>query len=165
MRTVEEIKADMQKPCDYTDKCELTAELVLALTAGLHNNLDRLEEICEAEREGRCVVLPCKVGDTVYIISACENVRVLRDDDYLTGTGATSCPFESDCEFEDCDDANVRIFETTATDFWYGENNAQHPEVFFANISADGYCCNFGKTVFLTRAEAVAALKGESHDR
>jgi hypothetical protein len=23
--------------------------------------IDRLEEICQAEREGRCVVLPCKV--------------------------------------------------------------------------------------------------------
>ena len=30
------------------------------------NTLDRLEEICQAERDGRCVVLPCKVGDTVY---------------------------------------------------------------------------------------------------
>ena len=29
-------------------------------------SVDRLEEICEAEREGRCVVLPCKVGDRLY---------------------------------------------------------------------------------------------------
>lgn len=28
-------------------------------------SIDRLREICEAEREGRLVVLPCKVGDTV----------------------------------------------------------------------------------------------------
>lgn len=28
--------------------------------------LDRLEEICTAEQEGRVVVLPCKVGDIVY---------------------------------------------------------------------------------------------------
>lgn len=27
---------------------------------------NRLEEICNAEREGRVAVLPCKVGDTVY---------------------------------------------------------------------------------------------------
>lgn len=34
----------------------------------LINNIlnDRLEEICTAEKEGRCVVLPWKVGDTVY---------------------------------------------------------------------------------------------------
>ena len=29
--------------------------------------LDRLREIAEAERDGRCVVLPCKVEDDVYI--------------------------------------------------------------------------------------------------
>ena len=29
-------------------------------------SLDRLRELAEAEREGRVVVLPCKVGTTVY---------------------------------------------------------------------------------------------------
>lgn len=28
--------------------------------------LERLAEICEAERDGRCAVLPCKVGNTIY---------------------------------------------------------------------------------------------------
>ena len=28
--------------------------------------LDRLKELAEADKEGRCLVLPCKVGDTVY---------------------------------------------------------------------------------------------------
>ncbi|NLH00667.1 MAG: hypothetical protein GX488_01985 [Clostridiales bacterium] len=32
------------------------------ITSGI--SLDRLREICDAERDGRCVVLPCKVGDT-----------------------------------------------------------------------------------------------------
>lgn len=31
-------------------------------------DLDRLRELVQAEREGRCVVLPCKVGDKVYWI-------------------------------------------------------------------------------------------------
>lgn len=39
--------------------------------------LDRLEAICNAERDGRCVVLPCKVDATVYTIKEnyfdCEN--------------------------------------------------------------------------------------------
>lgn len=30
-------------------------------------NLDRLRELAQADREGRCVVLPCKVEDDVYI--------------------------------------------------------------------------------------------------
>ena len=29
-------------------------------------DLDRLEELAEADKDGRVVVLPCKVGDTVY---------------------------------------------------------------------------------------------------
>lgn len=32
-------------------------------------DLDRLKELVEANREGRCVVLPCKVGDKLYKIS------------------------------------------------------------------------------------------------
>lgn len=31
------------------------------------DSLDRLRELAEADREGRCVVLPCKVEDDVYI--------------------------------------------------------------------------------------------------
>ena len=30
-------------------------------------DLDRLRELVEADREGRCVVLPCKIEDDVYI--------------------------------------------------------------------------------------------------
>lgn len=33
-------------------------------------DLDRLREICAAERDRRVVVLPCKVGDTVWKIKA-----------------------------------------------------------------------------------------------
>ena len=31
-------------------------------------DLERLRELAQADREGRCVVLPCKVGDTLYRI-------------------------------------------------------------------------------------------------
>lgn len=33
----------------------------------------RLRELAQADREGRCVVLPCKVGDTVYQV---DDIRV-----------------------------------------------------------------------------------------
>ena len=45
-----------ENPCGAYSRYEITK----------HIPLDRLEEICQAEREGRCVVLPCKVGDTVW---------------------------------------------------------------------------------------------------
>lgn len=36
--------------------------------AELCGGTDRLREFAEADKAGRCVVLPCKVGDTVYIL-------------------------------------------------------------------------------------------------
>ena len=34
--------------------------------AELCGGFDRLRELAEADKDGRCVVLPCKVGDAVY---------------------------------------------------------------------------------------------------
>lgn len=47
---------------EYTAMMEAAAYL-REFTHGI--GLDRLREICAAERDGRCVVIPCKVGDTV----------------------------------------------------------------------------------------------------
>ena len=79
-------------------------------------DLDRLRELAEADREGRCVVLPCKFGDTVYSI---RHERV-PDDDYRMSFHI-----------------EMRIVSQK-----------------FGLIHAD---C-IGKSVFLTRAEAEAAL-------
>lgn len=36
-------------------------------------DLDRLKELVEADREGRCVVLPCKVGEPIWeVLDVCE---------------------------------------------------------------------------------------------
>ncbi len=37
--------------------------------------VERLKELAESDKEGRVVVLPCKVGDTVYMISRRLNGR------------------------------------------------------------------------------------------
>lgn len=44
-------------------------------------DLDRLKEMVEADREGKCIVLPCKVGETVYTIEQefngfCTEVKI-----------------------------------------------------------------------------------------
>ena len=41
---------------------------VKVTSAALGTTPDRLRELAEADRDGRLVVLPCKVGDTVYLI-------------------------------------------------------------------------------------------------
>lgn len=90
---------------------KLRAELVDALSKGISTH--RLEEICQAERENRLVVLPCKVGDTVYRIGLCEcnvcpnlNGKEISDD----GIGY------------DCKDECPRIIEETPFELWQIDN-------------------------------------------
>ena len=42
--------------------------------------IDRLLEIAEADKDGRCVVLPCKVGDTVWRIVRDGEPHITRDE-------------------------------------------------------------------------------------
>ena len=48
-------------------KAPFTKDTMINLAAqALGVEADRLRELAEADKDGRCVVLPCKVGDTVY---------------------------------------------------------------------------------------------------
>ena len=48
-------------------KAPFTEDAMINLAAqALGVEADRLRELAEADKDGRCVVLPCKVGDTVY---------------------------------------------------------------------------------------------------
>lgn len=50
-------------------KSAFTEDSLLKLTAGyLGTTPDRLREQARAEQDGRLVVLPCKIGDTVYLV-------------------------------------------------------------------------------------------------
>lgn len=51
------------EPCETNEKY---ATIMALNRLRLKISLVRLCEILQAETEGRCVVLPCKVGDTVY---------------------------------------------------------------------------------------------------
>ena len=122
MRTVEEIKADIAS-CDssWIDSAlcrSLRCELYETILDGIP--LDRLEAICAAEKDGRCVVLPCNVGDTVYEVAKGLSI-------YKSGL-------------------HPYVHEHIATEL----------NVFDWERQKD-----FGKTVFLTRAEAEKALEKE----
>lgn len=43
-------------------------------------DLDRLKELVQANREGKCVVLPCRVGDKVYCIQSYFNDAKMRSE-------------------------------------------------------------------------------------
>lgn len=94
--------------------------------------IKRMIELAQAEKDGRLVALPCKVGDMVWCIS-----RAYKTISQYTVAGYLNDGFRW----------KVRITKTIPS--WVG-NKTEHKYVVFNA---------FGKTVFGTRKEAEAALK------
>lgn len=98
-------------------------------------DLDRLREIKQADDEGLCVVLPCRVGDTVYQL------------DYMTHSEALK--------------SGVPQSDDPRSKKKYGRKRATYlPLIVREKKMVKTLYREFGKTVFLTRAEAEAALEG-----
>ena len=91
---------------------------------------DHLRELAEADKDGRVVILPCKVGDTVWIVGT---VRKL----YSAKVRTFFCGHPSAVRGDD-DGGHIHMIRTTECDIPMQE---------------------FGKTVFLTREEAEKALQ------
>lgn len=55
-------------------------------------DLDRLKELVQANREGKCVVMPCKPGDTVYYIGGLYNtlIKPVTVEEVYVGDGVFS---------------------------------------------------------------------------
>jgi hypothetical protein len=102
--------------------------------AELCGGFDRLRELAEADKDGRVVVLPCKVGDTVYMIE-----RIFDIDNGI------------------CDEICARKI------IGYGGNNLNKLWLIGSGGICNAYIfvSEFGKTVFLTREEAEAALEAK----
>lgn len=99
--------------------------------------LDKLADYEDAEEQGRLVILPCKVGDTVFYCCRKERqVLALKCEGYLH----TGVAWKVRC--------------TDIIPSWIG-NQKRH---FYLMENS------FGKTVFFTREEAEAALKGGRDD-
>lgn len=98
---------------------------------------DRLRELAQAKKEGRLVVLPCDVGDTVYVIDPGDYEHEYKP--YIRSKTVSEINWKA----------------TRKKDLGWGL------------ILAGGNCGtsaryklnNVGKTVFLTREAAEAALK------
>ena len=93
--------------------------------------IDKLAEYEDLEEQGRLVTLPCKVGDSFFT--------------YSWGCHGS----HDDCwEQDDCNECPHLLKEIREYKF----KNIVH----ILNAEKD-----FGKTIFLTREEAEAAIKGE----
>lgn len=128
----------MQKECqgciEYSEfmvQCEIRlAEIEYIL--GDEYSLEKLKEMVDAEKDGRCVVLPVKINSCVWFIKSAFSMAHF--------------PIK----------ANHVSFRGLSTDgdIWYSaitENNG---------ISRSFYGSDLNKTVFLTREEAEKALEG-----
>lgn len=94
----------------------------------------RLHELAEADKDGRVVVLPCKVGGTLWV------------------TGRDNVPREMELEAPD-----IRAVCTDEDNLCMSTCNRK-PDGFCAyRLRNDG--ADIGKTVFLTREEAEKALE------
>ncbi len=96
--------------------------------------IKRLNELAQAEKDGRLVVLPCKVGDTVYLT---DRDRVVKAE----VTCIRPFVFQNEIEFR----GNAAwCFE----DPFHHDGRILEQDVFIV----------FGKDAYLTREEAEAAL-------
>ena len=137
------------KDCVHYEMCEALEK----------NGISKIHpSLCGCFKDkSKFIELPCKVGDTVFVIGKCESVSMYHDNDYFNGTGSIECPFESDCDFEDCNDDYVRIFETRVDNFLFEEGSIK---IYFENLWHSYEVSEFGKSIFLVREEAEQALKG-----
>ena len=115
--TPEEVSALVK---DWSDRCTIIGEC---------GGIDRLRELAEADKDGRLVILPCKVGDTVWITGSVRRLYSEKVRTFFCGNPSYSRGMA---------DNGVKMIRTTGCDIPIHE---------------------FGKTVFLTREEAEKALE------
>ena len=119
--TPEEVSALVK---DWSDLCTIVGEC---------GGIDRVRKLAEADKAGRLVVLPCKVGDTLWV------------------TGRDNVPREMELEAPD-----IRTVCTDEDNLCMSTCNRK-PDGFCAyRLRNDG--ADIGKTVFLTREEAEKVL-------
>lgn len=156
-RFLNDISGHYQMHSDICRDCNKAATAItdlLARAEAAEKERDSLREVLEADRDGRCVVLPCKVGSKVYVtgrkkIVEAEVQQIYLDDHegiemlvhFKCDTSCAGCPFNSLKQDWDGE---------WSCDGEYGDGCVFQRE--------------FGKTVFLTPEDAEDALKGEQNE-
>lgn len=108
-----------ENPCGAYSRYEITKSIPL----------DRLQEICQAQKDGRLLVLPCKVGQSVWFIENTLNVY----------NGKTT----------------REIVERVVSEV----RGNKHNPVWYLAEGRDFHPSTIGKRVFLTHTEAEAAIR------
>lgn len=96
-------------------------------------DLEHLKELVGAEREGRCVVLPCKVGDTINAFRFQDDRGIYCVSDKVTSvswnkngyTVRTKEKFYPIKEKDGYDFAPIEKYPYALADFYIGEEEAE----------------------------------------
>ena len=110
--------------------CEESAKIEKGLSDGGYSTSRMVELMC-ADKEGRVVVLPCKVGDMLWITGSIRRLYSAKVRTFFIG-------HPSGVRWGD-NDGGIQMIRTTECDVPMRD---------------------FGRTVFLTREEAEKALAG-----
>lgn len=146
--------------------------LILSKIFGEDYDLDRLKELVQADRDNRIIIPPVNIGDTVYVITTCENFIAVPDGTIYgeggelgTATGyycpcdlARNCPFplEEDGSFDCKKHKNTsNIFKDLVVGIVVDEMR----DCVVFEYSGAKYFEEFGKRFFLSQKEAEAALE------
>lgn len=122
-------------------ECERCGETIWRLPDyGNGSPTEKLSAYEDAEEQGLLLRLPCKVGDTVYVITSPFNVF-------------------DDIEYdENMKDEVYEAYVSSVSFYESGEQYRIYSKVTNHFIGAYFRECDFGKTVFLTGEEAEAKL-------
>lgn len=116
------------------EQCENAKTIIESAFSDDTSKVERIRELLKADRDGRLVVLPCKVGDTLWV------------------TGRDNVPREMKLEAPD-----IRTVCTDEDNLCMSTCNRK-PDGFCAyRLRNDG--ADIGKTVFLTCEKAEKALE------
>lgn len=148
----------VEQLADYEDT-ELTPQEVLSMKFEWRAMMDalnsigggytRLRELAEADKDGRLVVPPCKVGDTVWAASG-KIIKCEIEKTYLCDGGGIEYLVTFNCDGADCKGCPFNGWEQDCSGEYYCECEYGNGSFKDSNI---------GKTIFLTSEEAEAALE------
>ena len=132
-------------------KAPFTEDAMINLAAQtLGVEADRLRELAEADKDGRVVVLPCKGADKLYVVGTKQIVECNVAEKYLMDDETIEYLVNFEC-VDNCDGCPFNSWqrETVSDEYHCGGEYGD------GSVSSK----DFGKTVFLTRAEAERALQ------
>lgn len=131
------------------EQCENAKTIIESAFSDDTSKVERIRELVKADRDGRLVMPPCKVGDTVWAASG-KIIKCEIDEMCLCDGGGIEYLVTFDCDGANCKGCPFNRWEQDCSGERYCE--------------CEYGCSSFkdsdiGKTVFLTREKAEKALE------